>query len=292
MTATTTDVRAWARQNGYDIGGKGRIPSAVQEHYDREHDPAGVSSPDGDYTEPAGPDYDGGVSDLDFIAADEPPALEEPQDGPENAVAERRPRKVAKTRAAGKSFRERVWGGGKAGTRRPAKKHPRVSLKGFAEDVFLDLAWTFQGLPPMEKVLYLQAPLAGQIVEDTCKGTVADKVLQPVARVDRQFKALEALTAPAWVAAIMVKGRRSEDGEYSPETKLMFGGLRHALLSMTRATDMDFGELRGKADELKTRSGEIDEMIAWLFEMPAPPEMTEEQAQAAAAAARAGANGQ
>jgi hypothetical protein len=135
--------------------------------------------------------------------------------------------------------------------------------------MFLDLAWTFQGLPPIEKVLYLQAPLAGQIIEDTVRNTAIDRFAQPVARVDRQFKALEALTAPAWVAAIMLRGEKDADGKYTPATTMMFGGLRHALLSMSRAVDVNFDELKQKGQDLKTRSGDIDAMIAYIFEMPA-----------------------
>jgi hypothetical protein len=270
--AETTDVRDWLKAHpdrlpeGREVPTKGRIPKELQAVYDAEHTPDATDN----FGDSDGPGYDLGVTDADFIAADEPPETAE--------VAPRKIRAARKEQA--KSLRERIWGGGTKG-KRPARKHPRVSLKGFAEDVFLDLAWTFQGLPPMEKILYLEAPLAGQVVEDTCKGTVADTLLQPVARIDRQFKALEALMAPAWVAAIMVKGEKEVSGDYTPATKLMFGGLRHALLSLSRVADVDFEELKAKSQELKGKSDEIDGMIAWLFEMPEP---TPEQAAAMAAA--------
>lgn len=285
--ASTSDVREWAREQGYELGGKGRIKQAIRDEYAAAHpDGPGEPAPDG----PAGDDYDGGVTEADFPPGTE--AAEPAADRAVEAAAERRPRRVATAKAPGRSFSQRIWGGGGARPKRPAKKHPRISLKGMAEDVFLDMAWTFQGLPPLEKILYLQAPLAGQVVEDSVRGTAADKVLQPIARADRQFKALEALTAPAWVAAIMLRGRKDDTGEYSPETKLMFSGLRHSLLSMSRVVDdFDFERQKAKSEELRTASGQIDAMIAYLFEMP---ELTEEQLQqmAAAQAARAGANGQ
>jgi len=278
--ATTTDVREWLKDHpdrlpeGREVPTKGRIPGDLQAVYDQHAEAIG---PTGEGTShfatPDEADYDQGVTDADFITADEPP-------DPEPGTAEVAPRRIrAARKEQAKSLRERIWGGGGAKGKRPAKKHPRVSLKGFAEDVFLDLAWTFQGLPPLEKVLYLEAPLAGQVVEDTCKGTVADTLLQPIARIDRQFKALEALTAPAWVAAIMVKGEKEASGDYTPATKLMFGGLRHALLSLSRVADVDFDQLKAKSEELKGKSDEIDGMIAWLFEMP---ELSAEQAAAMA----------
>jgi hypothetical protein len=285
--ASATDVREWAKSEGIEIGEKGRIKASITERYEAEHG-GGPLPPDpgGD----GGGDYADGVTEADFPAAPGGPAEPAP-DAAERPAAERAPRPVAKARRDGRTFSERLWGGGGTKAKRPAKKQPRVSLKGFAEDMFLDLAWTFQGLPPLEKVLYLQAPLAGQVVEDTAKGTVVDAILQPAARFDRQFKALEALTAPGWVAAIMLRGRKDDNGEYSPETKLMFSGLRHSLLSMSRLADVDFEQLKEKSEDLRTASGQIDAMIAWLFEMPAPtPEQME--AMAAQQAARAAANGQ
>src|SRR5579864_6051914 len=203
--AETTDVREWLKANpdrlpeGRDVPTKGRIPGDLQAIYDQHSAPSPAQSPLAPDTDP---DYDQGVTDADFITADEPPE-------PATTAGERAPRKIrAARKEQARGLRERIWGGGGGKTARPKKKHPRVSLKGFAEDMFLDLAWTFQGLPPLEKILYLQAPLAGQVVEDTCKGTVADTLLQPVARIDQQFKAIEALTAPVWVAAIMARGEK------------------------------------------------------------------------------------
>lgn len=289
--ANTTDVREWARAEGIEIGSKGRIKASITERYEAAHPgealPAGPPpAPGGD---PGGDDYDDGVTAADFPGADDYPAdpggpAEPPADQAERAVEERRPRPVAKKRREARTFSERLWGGGGTKPKRSAKKHARVSLEGFAEDMFLDLAWTFQGLPPLEKCLYLQAPLAGKTVESAVKGTFVDAVLQPAARFDRQFKALEALTAPAWVAAIMVRGRKDEAGEYSPETKLMFSGLRHALLSMSRIAEVDFEQLKQKSEDLRTASGQIDAMIAWLFEMPQPTAEQLAQMQAAAAA--------
>lgn len=76
----------------------------------------------------------------------------------------------------------------------------------------------------------------------------------------------------------MAKGRRDDDGNYSPETKMMFGGLRHSLLAMTRAVDLDFAEMRVKSEELKGKSAVIDEMIEWLFEMPGQAEQAGQMA--------------
>lgn len=273
--ANTTDVREWAKTQGIPVGDKGKIRAELHARYEAEH---GGPRPEVDF----GDDDDVQVDDADFEPDTEP--AESPAGDAQQADAEARPRRIRRSKGqAARSFRERVWGGEGSKAKRPAKKHPRVSLKGFAEDAFLDAAWAFQAAPPLEKILYLEAPIAGQIVEDTFKGTIVDKALQPAARVDRQFKALEGLTAPLWVAAIMAKGRKDDNGNYSPQTVLMFGGLRHALLSMSRSVEINFDEQREKAESLRSASGDIDRAIAWLFEMPGGDDMTEEQLQAMAA---------
>jgi hypothetical protein len=273
-----TDVRDWAREQGMDVKDRGRLPKAVQERFDAEHaEPGQVNG---------GGSYDGGVTEADFPAAaaaalgplqeDGGPATEAPapatarRRGRDADTGETRPRAVRKAKVR-KSFRERVWGGDGTKPDRPKTRHPRMSLKGLAEDTFLDLAWAFQHVPPVEKVLYLEAPLAGEVLDKTVRGTAADRVFQPIARANAQIKGFEALTAPLWVALIMARGRKDENGAYSPETVLMFGGLRHALLSLTRSTSLDFDQLREKSEELRTASGQIDRMIEWLFEVPEQP---------------------
>jgi hypothetical protein len=286
--ANTTDVRAWLKEQGTEVADRGKLKREYHDAYEQAHPAAGP----GAGLEPEG-DYDQGVTEADFITADDPPGLpaETPPADAEGHTAERRPRAVASARKPRRSFRERVWGGEGTKAKRPPSKHKRVSLRGLAEDAFLDAAWTFQALPPIEKILYLQAPMAGVVIEDSIRGTALDRLAQPVARADQKFKAIEGLTAVLWVTGIMLRGRRDESGEYSPETKLMFSGLRHSLLSMTRTVErFDFEEQKAKADELRSASGQIDAMIAYIFEMP---ELTEEQIQAMAGqqAARAEANG-
>jgi hypothetical protein len=297
--ASTTDVRAWLKEQGVDVADRGKLKREHHDAYDayRAQSTAGwpVAHVPGD---PAillaEDDYDQGVTAADFITADDPPGppAESAPAVAEDHADERRPRAVASTRRPRRTFRERVWGGEGTKAKRPPAKHKRVSLRGLAEDAFLDAAWTFQALPPIEKILYLQAPMAGVVIEDSIRGTALDRLAQPVARADQKFKAIEGLSAVLWVAGIMLRGRRDESGEYSPETKLMFSGLRHALLSMTRTVErFDFEAQKAKADELRSASGQIDAMIAYIFEMP---ELTEDQIKAMAEqqAAHAQANGQ
>lgn len=273
---STTDVRAWLRDQGEPVGVKGKIPAELQALYDDAH-PAG----DG-----PGPDYDGGVTEADF-----------PPDDPGEPAAETPPRRVRSSRkpAAAKA-RERWWNpGGKSKAKRPGKTHPRMSVTGFVEDAWSQFAWAFQGAPPLSKLLYAQAPYAGIVLEDAVKGTVADRFIQPVVRMEKQFTGLTGLIAPPLlVMAIMTRGEREQEevinpdgtktvtaGDYTPATKFMFSSLRFSLMSMTRAMGDKMEQVQERAGQLAERGKQVDDFIKWLFEMP-DPDMTEEDAMARA----------
>lgn len=277
---STTDVRAWLRDQGEPVGVKGKIPAELQARYDQAHpgqDTAGEA------------DYDGGVTEADF-----PPDEPDIPGGPAGA-GETPPRRVrARKPAAAKTARERWWGG-KGKPKRPAKSHPRVSVTGFVEDAWSQFAWAFQGAPPLSKLLYAQAPYAGIVLEDAVKGTVADKFIQPIVRAEKQFTGLTGLVAPPLlVMAIMTRGEREQTetenpdgtvtitvGDYTAATKMMFSSLRFSLMSMTRAMGDRMEAVQERAGELAERGRKVDEFIAWLFEMP-DPQMTEEDAMARA----------
>lgn len=286
---TSTDVRAWLREQGEDVSVKGPLPKGARERYDAAH--PGLDTPDShadDYP-PAdgGPAYDGGVTEADF-----PP---DPGPGETGETPPRRVRSAGPRAAKATGGRRKFWSGGKDSSKgKPRKTHPRVSVTGFIEDAWSQFAWAFQGAPPISKLLYAQAPYAGIVLEDAVKGTVVDKVLQPVVRAEKTFTGLTGLIAPPLlVMAIMTQGEREQTtvegpdgpvttiGDYTPKTKLMFSSLRFSLMSMTRAMGDRMAEVQERAGQLAERGKQVDEFIAWLFEMP-DPEMTEADAMARA----------
>jgi hypothetical protein len=276
---TSTDVRQWLREQGEDVSVKGPLPKGARERYAAAHGLDGEQEPaDGDYPA-AGPSYDGGVTEADFPA-------EDPPDAPETGETPPRRARNRGPREQDNRTRRKLWGGGK-GKGRPRKTHPRLSVTGFVEDVWSQFAWAFQGAPPLSKLLYAQAPYAGIVLEDAVKGTVVDRVLQPVVRAERTFTGLTGLIAPpVLVMAIMTQGEReqteNEDGtitvgDYTPRTKFLFSSLRFSLMSMTRAMGPKMEEIQERAGELAERGRQVDEFIAWLFEIPEEG-MTEEDA--------------
>jgi len=235
--ARNRDIREWARENGVDIGDRGPIPDPVREAWAaREGEP--VEPVDGDGAEqlPAG-DGDQGVRVLPA-----PPA-----------VAETLPVPPPK---------RRLWpakGGAGKGTRR---RESLETLVGFAWGGLSSSMARAQRYPTA-RILQLQAPVAGVIVDDLLKGGIVDRMLQPLARAGKSGEAAFALVGPPLIVELLQR---------HPER-------RDILLPMLHAALEQYAEIAGpKLAAAKKRAekraaelgaGDIAELIQWLFADPA-----------------------
>jgi hypothetical protein len=276
MTATTTDVREWAKARGIDIGAHGRIPAHVREQYEAEQ------TADGDGAlYPVGPP---GVADDDFgvTAADFPP---EPPPELERQ-AETRPRRIRPAKTGGGVLARFRKPKASAKTARPAKRLPRVSLAGLIEDAWSQMAWAAAPLPPMQRLLYAQAPFAGVALEGALAGTIVDKALQPVARAEEKAKAVGGLVMPpvALLAVLATAPQpsevRNEDGtaalawpEPSFAHKTALVNLRWSLMLMAEVGQIHLEEYKAKAEAAAARGAMADEFMAWILGMELPPEV-------------------
>ena len=270
-----TDVRAWLIEQGHEVPKRGPVPAALRELYDTEH---GIE-PGDDAGEVSGADPLG-------LAGAAPRAT---------APGERAPARARRSPLMA-GARERLWGPRgrpKAGGGRTRGKHARVSLADFAEETWSDLAALFAPMPPVQKILTLQAPYAGVVAEGTVKGTVVDSALQPLARNLAAVKAVNGLLGPpVYVAAISLFGGRVEipvagpDGEpvrhpetgeiltrsdFDPRTRLMFLGLKHSLMQMAAISPDQLAAVQERAADRASRSAEVDMIIQWLFSLDPPP---------------------
>jgi hypothetical protein len=138
------------------------------------------------------------------------------------------------------------------------------------------------GIPPVQKLLYLQAPFAGTVAEANVRDTVADGVLQPLVRGEQAFKAVNGLvTPPVALMMILTKGRRLEDGSPDQATQAMIGMLRFGLMAMLEVTGDNIQEVIERGETLKARGDHADQLIAWLLEPPAEAAPPGAEAQAA-----------
>lgn len=264
--AEPSEVRAWAREQGMEVNARGAIPADVTKAYDDWHsDPL----PDADlFTDPGD---NAGVTEADF-----PPP---PPDDPAPPKRERRPRAVKATRPKATKGWKNLWGQATAKTK--GKSGPRTDLSEFAEDTWRDLALLSSGImPPVSRVLTVQAPYAGEVFDEAVKGVpLVDSLIQPVARMSISLRALNGLLGPAFfTGAICVQGQwvTREDGSPvfgedgrpvpTPRTSMMLGGLKYSLLQMSRTADLSKVQERAEVDAERMRA--VDSLVDFIFQFP------------------------
>jgi hypothetical protein len=284
--AATTDVRQWLREHGEDVKERGAIPADLRARYDEAHSGPGVVA--GEVIDD-GALFAGGVTEADFPPADDPgPASPAgPGEDQPKTARERRPRRVRPAAAKG-GMRERIFGGKAAGPAKPkARPGPRVSLSDWAEETWSDLAWLAAPIPPLAKILTIQAPYAGVVFDEQVRGTVIDSALQPVAKYSGAFRALNGLAGPpVYVGMICAMGQRVQvagpdglplfeaDGTpvtvFDQRTQMLMQGLRYSLLQMTKISELNAEQIRERTESSTERMRVVDQIIADLFNLPAP----------------------
>lgn len=190
MTTTDAVVRAWAKDSGVDVPARGQVPKGVREQYDAANPP--TDNPGLSVDEPSSGH---GYSDTE-------PMPTRPVGHPDEVAPVRAPEPPrASSRFAFRRSKAPVVKG-------PKSAHKRVSLESWCEgawNVLGNLVGS-QGLVPTGRVLKLQAPIAGAILEDSLKGTVVDRLVQPLARSGEAAKEVGALLGvPILITVMTVK---------------------------------------------------------------------------------------
>lgn len=270
--AEPSEVRAWARGQGLEVSARGAIPADLAAQYEAAH--AGNGS--GEYPAPE-PDVDAGVTEADF-----PPPLGDSQEPSETvrprAARERKPRVVKGPARPGRKNWRQAFGGG---TAKPRAKGPRTDLSEFAEDVWGDLALLASGvMPPVGRVLGIQAPYAGVVFDEAVRGLpLVDGLLQPIARASVSLRALNGLLGPVvFTTGLCVQGQwaENEDGTTAygpdgrpiptPRTAMMLGGLKYSLLQMSRTADLSKVQERAEVNAERMRS--VDMLVDFIMGYP------------------------
>lgn len=264
MTAAAPDIRKWLKDNDYDPPARGAIPQHLRDEYDRAHDPAVIPGDvlESDYPLPE-----------DVTAADFPPEPAAEEAAPKK-TRERAPRKVTP-----KGKKTRIWdriAGKDTGPKKARPKQPRVSLSDFAEETWEDLAWLAQPVPPLARMLALQAPYAGTVLDEQVKGTPVDYMLQPLAKYSTTWRALNGLIGPPLaVGMICAEGKIDpETGQMDGRTAMLFGLLKFSLLQMVKISDLNAEQIQARVQASAERNQVVDAMIAGLFPdlFPSGPE--------------------
>lgn len=266
--ANAATVRAWRQEQGHPQV-RGKLPRSITDEWDAAH-------PDDPYE--VTPARSIGLltdQDMDDLFPDAPDIPEE--------LAETKPRPVTRARPGKAPGGIRGLFGGKQDAK-GKKKVPRVSTESLLGSVWRGAAKLATPLPPLHRTLRVQAPVAGLLLEDAVKGTVADTFLQPLARMAETGKAVSALIGPPlFVTAMSVHAtqRAALDPPQGPNPlfwTIATEGLRTSLMTWMDVAGPKFVEAMKREREFEAKYGaDVDEFMSWLF---APPPVTAEEHQA------------
>lgn len=260
-------VREWARGEGLKVPARGRIGAKLREAFDQAH----------------GASDSGDNPRLSLVQTGEEGAPEAATGEPTAPETGTQPIDTGETRPTPPPGMHRPSSAGRtARVGRPQRA--RTSLEELAADGW-ELMGSYvgaQGLVPTGRVLQLQAPIAGMVLEDTLRGTPIDRVLQPLARSREKGGELAALFGPPLIVSILTL------------KPWMAPKLAPMLKKQLRAWAMVAGP-RMKVKEAQERKAlkamgmgdaDLDAMVdGWISDLFAPPEDAEMAAEAGADAA-------
>ena len=278
--ATDAEIRSWALANDVHVSAKGRVGYDTREAYDAAH-PSANGAP----AAAAVPDYPPGMTEDDFVLdqADDPPGPGEAADTGEAPPARPKPR-GSRSMADGLRRLRRPAAKGRSGTR--PKARPRVPVDDLIGSAWRVASKLAQPIPPLYRTLRIQSPIAGLLLEDAVKGTAADTVLQPLARLTSVSQTASALLLPPAAITALAMHTQQSGGQPNPLiTQACLEALRHGLMAMMRVGGPKFTEVLDRERREEEEFGAtVDELLAWLLAPPADP--AAEEAGIAAMAAR------
>lgn len=256
----TTDIRAWLRENRPELGvqPRGAIKASALDAY-REANP-------GDDSRETPGEADG--SGADDSRETSPGGLE-------------RGGETAPEAPAGRWKWSR-----RAAPRMQRRTYRRVPIDGLAS-----MAWAGIGrllatdeLLPVARCMALQAPAAGAVLDDALRGSVVDRMAQPIARASKRGEALFGAAGPPILVAAVCKRP-----ELYPVVKPM---LVEALKSWIVISGPKIRKAREREQKLLAELAEdgldvssIEDMIDQLFAPAAPAEPEDDNADPARVAA-------
>lgn len=289
--ADASDIRAVLREHGVKVPARGKLGAGHLEAYQRITGRAADSPdlPDSDGPDGAddwdGPDDDGDVTEIRIpgTAGGGSPA-DDDDDGQAEDTAERRPRRP-KTGRPGLADRLKSGSKTRTGAAKAKVNHPRIPV-----DQLISRGWEAAGRmsavvsTAVARTFILQAPVAGLIFEDTVRGTVVDKVLQPVARAEQRGNAIIALAGPPLIVLAIERAQGLEEPQRQMQLAILEPMLVESLTLWVKIADNKIDTARARMEATAEIRAQVAELIAAIF-----PRATVEDNAGDQAAAHAGA---
>jgi hypothetical protein len=263
------EIRDWARSTGRPVGAKGRIAGELRAEYERVLAEAAAHPPADPGPEPGGrgPESDSA--------------------GPGPAREETPPRRVP---SAGSRLRAKLWAPSGGAARRRRKIRDRVSTEKLVQRGWETAARILQPVNlPVARCLDWQAPTAGALLEEAVRDTIADRLLQPLARAEDKLEIVGALVGPPLlIFALQLPGNQpvhdvevtGPDGARHVQTvPWPAGGMRQQVImsALVEALDMCVeaqeklpAEVRARQQHREQRRKDMRELIQDVFFAPPP----------------------
>lgn len=206
-----------------------------------------------------------GESPLDLEAA-EPPA----------PVAERRPERPRA--GSGRSAVARKWAAkfradaDRAARHGGGRPHKRISLEPLISSMWAGMGGLAgQVDPPLGRVLVMQAPVSGLILEDVVKGTAADRVLQPIARAGAKGEKVLALVAPPMIVAALEASAALPERQQAARQAILLPLLERSLVLWSRIAGDNVEKMAQRLAEEGPAREQARELIGMIWpQVPAP----------------------
>lgn len=169
-------------------------------------------------------------------------------------------------------------GGGKSKepkVRKPQGRRQSLEKVGGYSWQILGQAVASAGFVPAARVINMQAPIAGMVLEDSFKGSPADRMLQPVVRMVSKGGAMGALLGPVIMVTLIQKNPK-----LYPALK---PHLEEALWSYVETAGPYFEKLEARREKrakmISEQGFDMEALIVSLFAPMPGPEQQEESSE-------------
>lgn len=247
-------VRSVLREHGQHANERGRLSNAEKEAYERIRSGAPAAE---DVTTADGDDLDDAASDA----------------GTETVRAETIPRRPPRSRGKGGGGLLRLVDSareGKAkskGKAKPARK--RISLERLVAQGYARAGQMLTVLsPPTGRCLQAQSAMAGVILEDVLRDTLADRLLQPMARAQDKGEKMLALGMPPVLVYLIDASQGLPEEEARKRQAILFPLLRESLLISMEVTGKYAKQVEARVAKAAEDEQRIDELLAMIFGQP------------------------
>lgn len=138
-------------------------------------------------------------------------------------------------------------------------RQPRVSIDKLIGHAWQMLAQMAQPINlPVARVLDMQAPVAGLVLEGVVKDTIIDRILQPIARVEAGGEIVFALMGPPILVGVL-----TQKPQLAP---LLVPILKESLRTWIDVAGPQLEEVAKRDQKFQEQYGQkIDDMIALIF---------------------------